>query len=546
MKPISPATMQLLERLAAQPGPIARLLGRAPSASRLLLDQVVAASELESALTLLPIALDSRGLHREDVLGALDALVRAAPSAALVWLEQRARALSPWRSEAWAHDPAVTPERVAALGPEPASAAGIASLHHSGWVRQRAVELLATSRDPLAVGFLLLRVNDWVGAVAGAARSALEARIAGGDLPSFVPWLDLAFRLEQARRNDLGSLVQHVRTALAAGSGVGALKAGCSSGTRAVRRRCIGIAFEARTFDLRPIVRDGLEDPDPVVRKQVAKAVGRVFEGPELQKILDQMLANRSPSVRYSALEILWERSAEGSRAIQERFLMDPHPHVRGTARWFLKSVAGVDIAGLYRAALPALPPRELAGAIEGLGEVGAAEDAARIAPFLRHERARVRAAALSALGKLGAAPYREAIIEALSDRSARVSRRACEILLRGPPVDPERLAYAALRARSAHERRNAIELAHVHDYWTAGLLLLRIARGGAPEAASRAAAALRTWEARYNRIFTHPTAAQAEALKAAIAALDADRTLQVQLQALVPSLEIRLRCTTS
>ncbi len=539
VKPISPKTVALLEQIAAAPGWVVRLLGRSAHPTKRLLEEVANSGEIEAALGLLPIALATRGLHREDVLRAIDKLVRDASTATFVWLDQRARELSP---DAWASSDSVTPDRVDSLPVVPASAAGVASLHRSGYVRERAARLLLASTDAVAVTFLLLRANDWVEEVRAVAQDAIQRRIAAGDVQPFVANLDLVFRLSDVRRNDLRALVDAIRGAIASPSARDALRAGCQSHSRSVRRRCIAIAMEARTFDLRPMIHEGLQDPDAVVRGVVAKAVGAAFEGTELRDVLDRMLDNRSPRVRYSALEILWARFGTESRATQERLLFDPHPHVRGTARWFLKSVPDFSISAFYRGALAGLPPRTLAGAIEGLGEVGTAEDATRVAPFLRHERPRVRTAAVRALGNVGAAHYREAVIAALSDPSPRVSRAARDVLLRGPPVDPDRLTYAALRARFPHERRGAVDLVRRHDHWTAGLLLLRIAGGGGEDAASRAAAALWTWEARYNRVFTPPTAAQVAEFKEALASLNAEPALLSRLRSLVPALEMRTR----
>jgi hypothetical protein len=157
--------------------------------------------------------------------------------------------------------------------------------------------------------------------------------------------------------------------------------------------------------------------------------------------------------------------------------------------------------------------------------------------PFLQHERARVRTAAVHALGGVGSVIHREAIIAALSDPSARVCRAARRILLRGAPVDPERLTFAALSSHYPHERRAAVELAVAHDHWVAGILLLRVAGTRDPETAARATAALTAWESRYNRVFTKPTPRQVDEFDSLVQSANVDAGLRSRLGALVPSL---------
>jgi HEAT repeat protein len=541
VKPVSPRTIELIESLSPPTGLLSRWLGRVEPPSSGVLDEIVSSGELEAALALLTLAVAGPTAYREPLLGAADRLVRAAPVGALVWLEQRARTLSEWRREGWAWSHDVTPDRTRSLPANPASAAGIASVHNYGYVREAAVEVLSGSDDPLAVAFLLIRANDWVAPVRDAAARGIRAQLACRGAAPFIAFLELVDRLRKAGRNNLRPLADSILAALAAPEAAASLKAGCASDSRAVRRRCFEIAFEARTFDLRWLVPAGLRDPDGVVRILTAKGAAKALEWTDLEPFIPEMLSSTSPAARYSALDIVWKREGAASRELQERFALDPHPHVRGTARWFLKTIPDIDSAAFYRSALARrLQTPELIGAIEGLGEVGNDDDADLVLPFLHHERARVRTAAVHALGSIGSKVHRESVIAALADPSPSVCRAARRLLLRGSPVDPDRLTFAALSSQYAHERRAAIELASVHDYWVAGTLLLRIASTRDPETASRASAALSIWETRFIRVFTKPTARQTEEYEALLESANVDQELLVRLRALVPVLRAR------
>jgi len=540
VRSISPRTVELLESLAARPGFLARAFGRAPVLSPSALDELVAAGELEAALGLLPLALVSSPAARVALLDALDRLVRTATPDALAWLDHRARTLAEWRREGWAWSSNVTPARTSALSASSASAAGIASLHNYGYVRQAAVEVLAASEDPWALPFLLLRANDWVSQVREAAARGIEQHLSRGGAGPFVPYLGLVDRLTTVRRNDLQPLADRILASLSTGTAAPALAAGCASADRAIRRRCIGLALAARSFDLKALVGAGLDDSDSVVRILVAKGSAEALEWPDLEPLLDSMLASATPAARYSALDILWTRHGEGSRSTQERFLLDPHSHVRGMARWFLKTLPGFDAVGFYRSALQRVTGTGLVGALEGLGEVGGPPEADLPVPFLHHGRVGVRMAAVRALGAIGSDVHREAIIAALSDPSPKVCRAARLILVRGAPVDPERLTLAALQSRFPHERQAAIELAGDHDHWVAGLLLLRIAAAGDAETAGRASAALGTWESRCGRVFTKPTQLQVDEFEALLGRAPIDPCLLGELRDLVPSMRLR------
>jgi len=541
VKSISPRTVELLESLFEPPGLLARWLKRVEPPPAAALAEIVETGELEATLALLALAMAGTPHHRQLLLTALDQLVRSASPGDLARLDLRARTISEWRREGWAWSTDVTPERTRAIGADQVSAAGIASLHNFGYVREAAVEVLAGADDPLAIAFLLIRANDWVDPVRQAAARGLQAHLARGGAARFVPYLELVDRLQIAGRANLRPLADAILGALGAPDAAAALRQGCSSKSRVVRRRCFEIAFSARTFDVKPLALAGLRDDDTVIRVLAAKGAVQALAWSDLRPLIDEMLASTTPAARFAALEALWKEQGIESRPVQERFALDPHSHVRGTARWFLKSVPGFDSAVFYRGALAgSIGERELVGALEGLGEVGVQDDSSLVAPFLRHQSARVRASAIHALGSLGSKAVREEIVLALSDPSAKVCRAARTMLLRGAPLDPDRLAFAALSAHFPHERRAVVALAGAHDHWVAGILLLRIASTTDPATAKRVGEALSAWESRYNRVFTSPTRHQVDEFESRLAAATIDEDLRQRLLGLLPALKRR------
>jgi hypothetical protein len=84
----------------------------------------------------------------------------------------------------------------------------LASFHGTGYVRERAIDLLDAETSGAELPFLLVRLNDWVDPVQRRAFRAVRARIRDDYAQHFARWLELLFRLREARRNQLTDIVQ--------------------------------------------------------------------------------------------------------------------------------------------------------------------------------------------------------------------------------------------------------------------------------------------------------------------------------------------------
>lgn len=538
MTPTPSRSSALVAELERVPGHLSRLLGLAERRQAAALRGLARSGDVAAALPVLAFALGAGNALRAQALDTLDALVRGASPRTLAALDARARrrTSAPGRT-----GDAVTVAAVEALEDGRTAALGVAALHRDGRVREAAVRRLARDPDPLALAFLLLRASDPVAPVRDAARDALEARLAAGPVDAFVPFLSLAFRLDAVQRTGAAGVARTVRAALASPGGEAALRAGCADPDRAVRRRCVALALEARAADLRPLLRAALRDPDPMVAGLAAGEVARAFDGEDLPGLALEMASSPIPRVRLAALELLADRFAAEARAVRERLLLDPHPRVRAAAAAAaLRAEPGFDAASAQRRGLASPSRRVLVGAIGALRDAGGAADAAVLAPLLEHPRPRVRLAALCAVAQLDLAGHRDAALRALSDPSPRVTRAARGLLRQGPPVDPSHLIRTAMDGRFPHERRAALDLMRAHEHWTAGLLLLRVAAVGPDDVAPRAEAALAGWHGRFHRVYAAPTAEQLTQYHVIAYALGR-RSIGVSLRAILPAMERRV-----
>ncbi|NNN17858.1 MAG: HEAT repeat domain-containing protein, partial [Thermoplasmata archaeon] len=90
--------------------------------------------------------------------------------------------------------------------------------------------------------------------------------------------------------------------------------------------------------DLTPMVA-GLSDPDPAVRRAMAKALGEGRD-PRAVSALEASLGDPSPAVRASAAESLGAIGRSESYAPLDRTLEDPDPRVREQAARALRLIA--------------------------------------------------------------------------------------------------------------------------------------------------------------------------------------------------------------
>jgi HEAT repeat protein len=533
------ATAAVLRRLLAQPGLLLVVTGRATPGRVELIEQVVDASELVSTWWLLPMALEARGALRSALLEGIDRIVGASgPDAAVRMNRERpdADAIKAVGSAPW-HE--VTPASVGDLPSSAVLAMGVASIHVSGYVREAAVEQLVRSSDARALGFLVARANDWVPEVALAAQRGLSAFTTSARLDALVPHFDEFIRLADAQRNTLSPLVGELRRALLEPQNAHVLEAGLSAPSPRVRRWCLTAALDSSSEDRAALVRRALGDLDPAVRMEAARAVQRVFDGRERARIARDMISHPMPAVRSMGLELLHLDGGPFPELLS-RALLDPSAAVRETARWLSRQIPELDPRVVYRNAIQDRDEASLAGALNGLGEVGTADDAGIIAPCSNHPRGRVRAATIRALGRLAPEAFRTVIEAGLLDYSTPTFRAALEATAQLGPLPAERVLSLASPGRTRLQRRFAVYLAERQGFWESLALLLHLARSNDAELPRPISKTLDGWERRMHHVFTKPSQELALTIERDAAALS-DPSLKQRIAPLLELMRFRL-----
>jgi len=383
--------------------------------------------------------LANRALGRSDDLGELEWLGRQDPT---VWrrLDAAARELYRYPSIYARKD-----ELRRLLSADCSTLLGVvASFHRSGYVRERAVEILETRPEPAASKALTLRCADWVDVVRARAQTAVLERVDRESALAVVPLLVATVDQDRSR----GLLQQYV-----AGISSDAVTGLARSGDRATRR----LLVERVDLAEDDLMRRATEDDDPVVRCRAAAL----------------LLARRPAAAgelvdRGSGLVVALAIAAAPDDIVMQRadrLLLDRRVAVRGAAQRRL-ALLRVDVYSRYAELVdaPDPPPR----AVVGLAETGGHRAAVRIAPLAVHVDGRVRRAAiLASQWALSGSELVTLCATALHDESELVVSAATRILRRCAASIPRQVLLDAIASPSRPTRRAGLRLARRSDAWT-------------------------------------------------------------------------------
>lgn len=340
---------------------------------------------------------------------------------------------------------------------EPSSfVAAVASLHVDGRVRERAVRLLADRAGPLAAKALAVRALDHVPQVREAALRGL-AGITDVGLVDDVMSVLLAARSKRHGSSALEAVAGLLRERV---SEPGVVEALMTSADREVRRWGFRLALDGGVLTrehLRGALRD--ENDQRVLAWCVYGLMARALPGDAAE-----LLSSRRAEVRLGALEKVTE--GELSDADLLELVVDRSARVREMARrraarrgldlraWLRQEVAG-DRRGASRRA----------ACLEGLLDVGDADDLGRFGAAAADTSSRVRAVAVAGIA-LRCTPDGawQALSPMLLDASPRVAASAARALARSGA--PAGCAADAWRSAQPWSRRAAWMLSRAAGSW--------------------------------------------------------------------------------
>lgn len=401
------------------------------------------------------------------------------------------------------------------------SLVGLASFHHSGYVREAAVAELASQRTGKELPFLLIRLNDWVSQVRDTAAKAVRARIEPTYALHLLANISLVFRLRACGRVDK-QFADDVCGLLKRPECKEVLQAGMASRDKTVRRISFQLAAESDPSTRASIIRAVMTDPDAVARSWAVRRFLPDLIPDELPSVVEPMLSDRFMPVRRDALWAVATKRPDLAVEPLRRALLDNHISMRETARQFL-SVAGVpDLRAFYVEAIERGAEIQRFAAICGLGESGKAADVSLLSASLAEPLPKLRRAAVYAMGRLNVEGCLTKLTGFLSDAKASVSREAMKALLPKARLIPLEELEGLLSSNAIfHVRRNALTLILHTEKWRKLPSMLNACADEDAKIAGLAARALRDWFFTYNRSFAEPTHVDFDRIQSALAKVE-------------------------
>ena len=397
------------------------------------------------------------------------------------------------------------------------------SCDSDGHMREWAVRALSQETLDRELPFLIIRTNDWVEQVRDAAVSALSAYLTPEHGDALVRNLVYIEHARCYRRAPAAAgLARRILTLLATAPFAPAVRKGLASGTGAIARSSLALAWENPDVPTGEAVDAATAHADPFVRLRLAELLADTPGDGEFDRAVAILATDRFAPVRRQALRLILRHSPDRAEDACRRFLFDPSTRVRLLAQFTARTDHGIDIAKTYLDALEDGGPETTEGALLGLADLGARPDPAMITPHLNDPRARLRAAALRALLQGHDAISVRRLVALLCDPSPRVSREAANALgARQSDVSLPDLRAVYGMDRRRHVRRNVIRAIDAATFWSKIPYLIEAASDD--DAAVRDFAGPRLQRAwwRFERSNLKPTKTELAALSHALEAAE-------------------------
>ncbi|MBI5757050.1 MAG: HEAT repeat domain-containing protein [Planctomycetales bacterium] len=463
-----------------------------------------------------PLLYFLTGSNDEVVKAAADTietLVCGLSQPDLVLAENSIRSTCCWSQDGgWWNLTPIALRKLAGLTNSPA-VWGMASFHHSGYVREAAVRLLGTVRDGRELPFLLLRLNDWVVPVREAAKLLVCERLQSGDIAPFHKNIFLVVRLDDCKRTEHTEIVSGVVRNLVEAGNQQQLRNLIENQDRTVRRRMFRLACRVAGPHVAWLVECGLRSFDPSIRVTAVKQAETAFEGENLFELLDRLRKDRYMPVRRHALWLATKHFLDVAGTWLNEALFDRSYSIRELSQFYLRKMGHTDPAVVYRAVVNS--NQRLRLAIAGLGETGTESDTALLEPYSRSSVVQLRRAALIALARLRGEQSIDLLLQSLADDNRKLThdiKRALNPMAAHLPLE-------SLRQMLDHDHRQHVRLAVVQllDSMGAWSGLSGLIRAATDKDEKVAAAARVQIESRYLRLYTRPSNVERERIEDAL-----------------------------
>lgn len=373
----------------------------------------------------------------------------------------------------------------------------IASINGNGYVRQAALEQMASATDWRYIPFILRRVGDWVPQVRTQAAKTLAQYKATEFRKGFLAAIHEIESLLQVKRVDLVAVYQEVMRWLVHDVDPAQLlievqELGDASRFRVIRY----LLAEHRCGEV--MLGTFLTDRSFLVRLATVRHVVALSEDWS-SGLLEGALNDPFPSVRTSAFKELIRRD-RATPATLTLALTDPSLDVRNMAAKHL-ALSREALVEHYREHLK----RDIRvdGCLLGLRDAKGTEHVTDVVPYTAHSDPTVRQAALMALAGLAPDQAYEHAMLMIVDRNKRIRAKAEAILLERHDQAVFDRALSLLASEQVMHRLAGLSLLNKFGGWGSLPHTLKACLDGTSKVADQAWVNLNAWERYARNLFT-------------------------------------------
>lgn len=305
------------------------------------------------------------------------------------------------------------------------------SSHANGFKRENAVRRLGMLGNPIAIPYLIVRVNDWVPQVRAAARDALSRLLRVGNGEAFVAALPAIVHLQTCTREDHTELMRAVQDFLVREENVHHLVAALHNPDSKVARLATQLLVEQGRMPATVLVETGLAHKDVVVRSIVINLLAGL-DGTAFTAAVANALRDPFMPVRREAFQQLLARDIGAGLRVAREMLFDRSASIREIAVRRLLD-AGEPVERIYTSALTEDGGRVavITCVLWGWAFMNSQSRSMQAQQLLYSPFASVRRAALQAIAKLLGRDAGSCVEAALADASPAVSKEAARLLTR-------------------------------------------------------------------------------------------------------------------
>lgn len=298
------------------------------------------------------------------------------------------------------------------------------SFNPNGFIREQATMLIANYDTTL--GYIILRLNDWVLEVREAAAEAFNDRmelLADGELLGALPYIE---KLKYGGRGNHSAQIDSFFKELSSSKSEQDLLAGLRSSNDKLRRLCIFALFTPANPNVNMAFLIIKEEKNPFLKFLLFKNLKQL--GEDMEAISRMFLQEKYALSRRLALQYLWEADVDDILEIIRRALLDKDMGVRRWAYLFMKDRnPDFNFSLFYKEHLATHPVASL----YELGQTNRVDNIESIKPYLYDERSVVTCAAIWSLMRLDEQQYSKITVELLADSRSAVVKLAQQLIVK-------------------------------------------------------------------------------------------------------------------